>query len=80
MKTKNFDKKLTLNKKTIAHLGHREMNSLQAGGSVKPQICVIGAFTDDDDTCIVVTCPSKTLTDNDNTCPVTACLSGIWCA
>jgi len=84
MKTKNFDKKLTLNKKTIAHLGNGEMNSLLAGGSVKPDAClqqtdIICAFTDDDDTCIAVTCPSQTVTDNEHTCPVTACYSGVWC-
>lgn len=33
MKTKRFDKKLVLNKKTIAHLDIREMNAVQGQGA-----------------------------------------------
>jgi len=31
MKTKRFDKKLVLNKKTIAHLGRGELNAVEGG-------------------------------------------------
>ncbi len=31
MKTKQFDKKLVLNKKTVAHLNNGEMNGVQGG-------------------------------------------------
>jgi len=33
MKTKKFDKKLTLNKKTLAHLENGEMKVAKAGGN-----------------------------------------------
>lgn len=38
MKTKAFEKKLTLNKKTIAHLDKGEMNDLR-GGKTRPTKC-----------------------------------------
>jgi len=32
MKTKNFSKKLTLNKKTVAHLNEGELKNIHGGG------------------------------------------------
>lgn len=71
MKTKGFDKKLVLTKKTIAHLDEEQMHVLH-GKSGQPQC----ALTDDDKTCPITVC---TFTDIGNTCPITACLSGVWC-
>lgn len=34
MKTKRFDKKMVLNKKTIAHLENRVMNVVQGGATI----------------------------------------------
>lgn len=35
MKPKNFNKKLTLNKKTISHLGNSEMDNVYAGNQTQ---------------------------------------------
>lgn len=45
MKTKPFDKKLVLNKKTVAHLNNSEMKAVEGGDM--PLCVTIGA-----DTCI----------------------------
>lgn len=34
MKTKTFNKRLVLNKKTVAHLNKKEMKGLHAGGGI----------------------------------------------
>ena len=44
MKTKNFDKKLTLNKKTIANLKDKDMKAVNGGAtnpSNNPYVCCI---------------------------------------
>jgi hypothetical protein len=59
MKTKHFDKKLVLNKKTIAHLGSDELNAVNGGLSANttcPEVCMILSKP---------TCPGLT------TCPLT---------
>jgi len=62
MKTKHFDKKLVLNKKTIAHLGYGDMKAVEGGG---PPTCVtIGA-----DTCISFEGWTCTGCPTYNTCP-----------
>jgi hypothetical protein len=38
MKTKKFEKKLTLNKKTVADLANSEMNKANGGGLVLPTL------------------------------------------
>lgn len=39
MKTKKFSKKLSLNKRTVAHLDNREMGQVR-GGVVSAEVCV----------------------------------------
>jgi hypothetical protein len=62
MKTKKFDKKLVLNKKTIAHLNKGEMNAVE-GGYVN---CITGGL----DTCVplTATCTSICETTSCNIC------------
>lgn len=50
MKPKDFNQKLTLNKRTIADLNNGEMDNLRGGGP----------FTDDDYTCFYITCLCET--------------------
>jgi hypothetical protein len=62
MKTKIFNKKLTLNKKTIVNLGNEEMNSVYAGG-IYPctrvdRTCERACLTDE--TCFPHTCSCVT--------------------
>jgi hypothetical protein len=40
MKTKEFSKKLTLKKGTIAHLGNKKLNEVRGGVDTMPQPCV----------------------------------------
>jgi natural product precursor len=51
MKTKKLNKKLTLSKKTIAHLENSEMNAAR-GGETEPVLCI---FTKKE--CSEVPCP-----------------------
>ncbi len=59
MKTKEFRKKLNLNKKTIADLGGNEMPHIKGGQALPTQTCV---------TCLGV-CPTR----NYNSCITWAC-------
>jgi hypothetical protein len=64
MKTKHFDKKLVLKKKTIAHLDNGEKKAVAGGG---PPLCVtIGAVT-----CISFMGWTCTLPTDCKTCPQT---------
>jgi hypothetical protein len=56
MKTKNFKKKLTLNKTTIAHLKNSGMRELKGGEPTTPIHPKTGATL----TCIVCACMSET--------------------
>jgi len=58
MKTKTFEKKLVLNKKTIAHLEAREQNAVKGGDKLTATcpISYCGVCPPSDPTC--ETCPS----------------------
>ena len=45
MKTKTFDKKLVLNKKTIAHLGRGELHAVNGGGPTDPNTGFLTCFS-----------------------------------
>lgn len=64
MKTKSFDRKLTLNKKTIADLNNGEKAGIHGGG-IKPDISVIFEICPTEVTCcsgggdsVYICCPS----------------------
>ena len=46
MKTKNFSKKLSLNKKTVADLNNKEMQAIHGGETVELTICRTRCVTD----------------------------------
>jgi len=45
MKTKKVNKKLSLNKKTIANLGNNEMNGVHGGGTLNSLCCIPSGFS-----------------------------------
>ena len=60
MKTKQFNKKLSLNKKTVANLNNGDMNAVQGGQSLVKDTCSLdtgGGFTCDITRCASV-CPT----------------------
>ena len=63
MKTKKFDKKLVLNKKTIANVSNKGMEAIQ-GGKFSRRTLECPEFG----TCFEVTC---------NTCPAFTCMISI---
>lgn len=58
MKTKKFSKKLNLNKKTVANLGDKEMNGVQAGGQVAASGSACPSCFQTFCGCTLGTCPS----------------------
>jgi natural product precursor len=56
MKTKKFEKKLSLNKKTIAHLNNGDMKSLQ-GGDV-PSGCTCPFCQVNENSTVISLCPT----------------------
>jgi hypothetical protein len=71
MKQKKFNKKLILNKKTIANLNNGEMKDVNGGkDDISNSLCIT-CFTCDTDcgaTCFGVTCPTRTGTPQSNPC------------
>ena len=66
MKTKKFNKRLSLKKTTIAHLGNPELNGVK-GGLVTCGLtctCVLG--------CLTITCPQGCPPEETEICPDTA--------
>lgn len=59
MKTKKFEKKLVLNKKTIANLGNNELGNALGGGIPDPTgyTCLVETCPTDCGTCY--TCPTE---------------------
>jgi hypothetical protein len=81
MKTKKFEKKLALNKKTIADLSNGQLGQVKGGG---PKPTVLGVPCPSQ-TELITTCPTCPQTCA-NTCPVTCafscpdtCTDGIFC-
>jgi len=66
MKKKNFNKKLVLNKETVAHLETQEMDNLR-GGTYNPVVCLTPPITNY--ITVEFSC-YETLCDNNETCPV----------
>ncbi len=72
MKPKKLNKKLSLNKKTVADLNVSEMGHLK-GGCLDTDIRKSGCVTDN--TCMIETCP----TDCGASCGVTICTCISFC-
>jgi hypothetical protein len=66
MKTKKFSKKLSLNKKTIAHLNDAHMTEVKGGEDTGQTGCILCAVTH---TC--QTCPTKCI---GGTCGGSTCI------
>jgi len=46
MKTKTFSKKLSLNKKTVADLNNKDMQSVHGGATAEKTVCITRCVTD----------------------------------
>jgi bacteriocin-like protein len=46
MKTKTFNKKLSLNKKTVANLNDKEMQGIYGGETVEKTVCITRCVSD----------------------------------
>jgi hypothetical protein len=81
MKSKKFQKKLGLNKTTVAHLNHGAMKGVHGGARTFVLACLSGDPAGScGDTCYTCDCPTATCncTDTCHTCGAT-CVSQCLC-